>query len=731
MSRPERLSVLRHARRVLGGRPGDGVGDVELLRRFAARRDEAAFELLLWRHGPMVWRVCRSVLRDAHAAEDAFQATFLVLARKAATAGRRGSVAGWLYRVAYHAALKARARSARAATHEQADRPDPAPAGPAEAAALRELTPVLHDEVNRLPAKYRTPLVLCCLEGLTHAEAARQLGWPKGTVAGRLARARDWLHERLTRRGVVFPAAGLSGALAPDQLLAVPAPVREAAGRIATAASSAGPDGLSPSVVQLSEGVLRTMFLTKLKLAAAVTLAVGLIGAGLAPLAGRAQDPRPRSRPAPVAVKPAVADEGPKAPGPETAAGRKLRSDSINNLKQIMLAFHNHNDVYNTIPADIVGKDGKALLSWRVAILPFMEQEALYKQFRLDEPWDSPANIRLLARMPKLYQAGADPDGATTYYQGFAGKGTAFEPGKKLRLVADFPDGTSNTAVVFEAGEAVAWTKPADMPYDPKKPLPKLGGVFPEAIHAAMGDGSVITIRRDFDEPTMRLLIDRQDGMPFDMDKLHARLPKGPGPGRGGRGRMEDLQREIEELRAALEDRQVLLQQIQAESERGKADELLREARARTLIERERAIEAERAAREKRGKGPSGEEIEKALRELRERGGVDARRAIEQAEVERQRALAEAERAAALERAVRAAEAEARQQAEAQRAQAEAALKQAEAARRVAEAERDQAAVRDREARELKDALSKSQAEIQSLRNEIARLKEQLRKSKE
>ncbi|HMF11933.1 MAG TPA: sigma-70 family RNA polymerase sigma factor, partial [Gemmataceae bacterium] len=173
MAQVRRNLVLSYVRRAAGS---SDVTDADLLARFLAYRDEAAFELLLWRHGRMVWHLCRDVTRDEHAAEDAFQATFLALVRKAATIRAHDSLGAWLHRVAYRVALRARRRPLEIATANLAE--VPAHAETPDAASLRELRPLLHQEVQRLPAKYRTPIVLCYLEGLTHQEAARRLGWP-------------------------------------------------------------------------------------------------------------------------------------------------------------------------------------------------------------------------------------------------------------------------------------------------------------------------------------------------------------------------------------------------------------------------------------------------------------------------------------------------------------------------------------------------------------------------
>src|SRR4051812_45976040 len=169
---------LSHLLRSLRSRAGSVAGclsDTQLLERFVSSHDEAAFELLLWRHGPTVLGVCRRLLSDPHDAEDAFQATFLVLARKAGSIARREAGGSWLYRVAYRVALRARAERAKRATTQQVDA-DALPAPLGVDRGWQELRQVLDEEVNRLPARHRAAFVLCCLEGKTGEEAARQLG---------------------------------------------------------------------------------------------------------------------------------------------------------------------------------------------------------------------------------------------------------------------------------------------------------------------------------------------------------------------------------------------------------------------------------------------------------------------------------------------------------------------------------------------------------------------------
>jgi RNA polymerase sigma factor (sigma-70 family) len=266
-------TVVRHLRRRAGAE-GGGLSDAQLLERFVTAGDEAAFELLLWRHGAMVLRLCRRILRHEQDAEDAFQATFLALARKGRSVGRRGSVGGWLYTVAYRAALTARARTGRRAAREGPLTDVPAPPATAEADG-RDLRPVLDDEIRRLPERYRGPFVLCYLEGLTVAEAAARLGRPRGTVGTHLARARQRLRARLTGRGLGPCAVGLTAALA-GRATAQPPPALLAGTLRLAAGAAAAP----APVLTLTEGVLRAMWLTQLKSVMTAVVVAAALGAG-------------------------------------------------------------------------------------------------------------------------------------------------------------------------------------------------------------------------------------------------------------------------------------------------------------------------------------------------------------------------------------------------------------------------------------------------------------------
>jgi RNA polymerase sigma factor (sigma-70 family) len=269
-------TVLRHLRRLVL-RDDAGPADGELLEEFVARRDEAAFEALLRRHGPMVLGVCRRVLANQADAEDAFQATFLVLVRKAASIVPRAMVGNWLYGVAHNTALKAKAMKGKRRAME---RRAAAKAGPAREDD-RQLQECLDRELSRLPEKYRVPVVLCELEGKSLKEAARQLNWPQGTVASRLARARALLAKRLSGQDPTLPVGAL--ALVLSQAVAraqVPAPLT--ASTIQAASSFAAGGAVSATVAALTEGVLKAMLLTKLKgtLAGLILVVVVFLGGG-------------------------------------------------------------------------------------------------------------------------------------------------------------------------------------------------------------------------------------------------------------------------------------------------------------------------------------------------------------------------------------------------------------------------------------------------------------------
>jgi RNA polymerase sigma factor (sigma-70 family) len=295
---PLGTAIGRLLRQVSAG-PSQGATDAELLERFVRLRDEAALETLLWRHGPMVLNTCRRLLGHWTDSEDCFQATFLVLCRRAGTISKRQSLGSWLHKVAYRICLRVRVARARQPVGVAAA---PEPSAPVTVSELerRELRAVLDEELSHLAEKYRAPLVLHYLEGKTVEQAARELGWRQGTVCSRLARGKDLLGVRLSKRGVTLSAGTLAAALAQEAAGALPPGLPQAT--VQGAAQFAGRALVSPSASRmaaaLAHGFLRAEFLRRLGWLL-VVLAVGVVGAG----AAIALSPAP--------AKPPIGQEGP------------------------------------------------------------------------------------------------------------------------------------------------------------------------------------------------------------------------------------------------------------------------------------------------------------------------------------------------------------------------------------------------------------------------------------
>jgi RNA polymerase sigma factor (sigma-70 family) len=281
MATTQLRTLLRHIEQLTAGREVHAETDQQLLDDFAARRDEAAFASLVSRHGPMVLRVCRRVLHHEQDAEDAFQATFLVLAQRTASINKRDSLGSWLHGVAYRTAMNAKRTAARRRNHEarlRAVAPQPA-AGP----TWDETQAVLDEEILRLPSCFREAFVLCVLEGKSGSEAAVALGCKEGTVKSRVKRARRLLQVRLARRGIKLTAllAALSVAESAARS-ALPATLARATVRFGLlyAAGETAAGTIPAHVAALAAGVTRAMFLTKAKIATAVLMTVSLLIAG-------------------------------------------------------------------------------------------------------------------------------------------------------------------------------------------------------------------------------------------------------------------------------------------------------------------------------------------------------------------------------------------------------------------------------------------------------------------
>jgi RNA polymerase sigma factor (sigma-70 family) len=298
MASEQAAPIVRYLRKIVPDPQSDRQSDRQLLQQFLSRQDEAAFAALVRRHGNMVLAVCQSILHHEQDAQDASQATFLVLARKAGSIRKQESVGSWLHGVAYHLALKVRQgnrrcrgdresgmeqrnRGGRGVTRNAFLRDSPRTPRFLDDLTWRELREALHQELNRLPEKNRLPLILCYLEGKTQEEAARQLGWTAATLKGRLDRGRNLLRKRLTRRGLTLSVPLLAAALSRDVAMASsPAWLKATAQAAVLFARGEPAAGLSTQAAAWAQGALKAMAVGKLKVGAALILAFGLLAAG-------------------------------------------------------------------------------------------------------------------------------------------------------------------------------------------------------------------------------------------------------------------------------------------------------------------------------------------------------------------------------------------------------------------------------------------------------------------
>ncbi|HTU17942.1 MAG TPA: RNA polymerase sigma factor [Gemmataceae bacterium] len=350
------LHPLLHYLRRLGGSAAEGsLEDAQLLHRFLTVRDESAFTTIVQRYGAMVWGLCVRRLGETPEAEDAFQATFLVLVRKAASLRASQLLGPWLYGVANRTALKLRGKRARQATRETTLPEQLAEERPEQVGV--ELRPILDEEINRLPTKYRLPVLLCYLQGMSSEEAARQLGCAKGTIFSRLSRARDLLRRRLVRRGLDVSAGALAAVLVENAALrAAPSlALREITIHISLllAAGTAG-QSLSAPLAALVEGVVRSMFLSKVKFAVIILLALGLVGSGAGFLAhhSKAEPPAPKPVPLPAAVADKAKAKGPEAkPKPTADQPAKTPAEITHLLKaRVALAQKGYEAAVSLLP---------------------------------------------------------------------------------------------------------------------------------------------------------------------------------------------------------------------------------------------------------------------------------------------------------------------------------------------------------------------------------------------
>jgi Protein of unknown function (DUF1559)/Sigma-70, region 4 len=326
-------------------------------------------------------------------------------------------------------------------------------------------------ELSKLSPKLRDILVLCLLEGMTAEEASQQLACPLGTVKSRLARGREALRGGLTARGLAPASALAVVAGTPRSALAssVSRSLSLSTVRIATLA----PERIPHAVVALTKGLTTSMLHKSSVLAALVCGGLALAGAGIfawqkshaGPFEPQAQAGKPNMDPA--------------------------RQKSMAHMRSILLAFHNYNSANAHFPPPaIYGPDGEPKLSWRVALLPFLEQGALFEEFHLNEPWDSPHNKALLVRMPEVFTTPSSPTrGGTTRIRAFEGPNTLFA-GRTGTPIEAMTDGTSNTLAIVAANDPAPWTRPGELPFIPGQVRPVLDNSDERGALVGVVDGS-------------------------------------------------------------------------------------------------------------------------------------------------------------------------------------------------------------------------------------------------
>lgn len=433
MVRPQAGLLLQHIQRLAGRDAAAGRSDVELLRHFLSARDEAAFTALVQRHGAMVWQVCVSALRQREDAEDVFQATFLVLARKAGSVRKQEAVASWLHGVALCLARKLRGRNLRRGAGN-GEALDQIPARPMEDLTWRELRQVLHEELGRLPEKNRLPILLCHLEGQTQDEAARALGWSLGRLRGRLIKGRELLRARLARRGLAPALPVLAAALFSSEASAGPAEslVQALGKNVAALARRQATPAAGP--LALAEEFIRETALFRAKIALA-------LGVSLLSLIGVLSATTPRSLPS--AAKPTV--EAPVASPagqgeervPKDAFGDPLPAEAL--LRLGTLRFR-HGGVVRMLAFD---RDGKTLLcaGWDKVIRRWDARSGAELE-PLDGPEKGLQDVAVSADGKTL--VGGTADGDVHVWDVSAGKKTkkiAVPGGKIIWKVAVAPDG--------------------------------------------------------------------------------------------------------------------------------------------------------------------------------------------------------------------------------------------------------------------------------------------------
>jgi RNA polymerase sigma factor (sigma-70 family) len=641
--------------------------DCELLGQFLASGSEEAFARIVQRYGSLVYGVCRRYVSNDADADDAWQATFFVLARNAATIRKSQALASWLHGTARRVASFAR-RQAHRLREQPLTESEIGPSRVLPADILmeaRETASLLEHELAKLPERYRAPLILSCLQGLPKSVISQRLGWPSITVTGRLARGKALLRSRLTRRGLA-PAV-IAGALSGSSLLhAWPTALFTYVLSVAVQLRAGGTVGISPVPLAFMKGVILMSLVKKLSLAASLLIVLSGAALGLfwslptsqaddqypqqaksqntysdpelqrdyetlqgrwlercsfglnytnpslattdawlvfsgnrqgfqgrykqevwrntfkleksaqgkilttqsgdkvvdrvlysiqgdiliktyrsgdweqlAKRVGEAGDPKVFT-----SIYQRVTDADIRAR--DKGEGGPNKKYVANQLLEIIRAFHNYHADWNILPQPALfdKTTSQPLLSWRVMLLPYLREGGLYREFHLNEPWDSAHNKPLLVKMPKIFthpEVDSDPKAGLTHYQLFVGAAVhqpaktyqfapafSWDPKFKLTLrELTFADGTSSTILLAEARKAVPWTKPEDLLIkDDQSPLPELGAL-PQGddFLAAWGDGSVRNLYRslpekDKGEKLLRQMTGYHDGWNFDVSPI-------------------------------------------------------------------------------------------------------------------------------------------------------------------------------------------------------------------
>lgn len=562
-----------------------GLRDVELLQRFEEHHDQQAMSDLITRHGPLVMGVCRRILKNDHDAADAYQATFLVLLKKASSLGTLDSLACWLYGVAHCVANKSRTQLSRRQKREGSEIVA-TPTAPAIEPVDEEMVNLIRAEVANLPEKYRLPLILCCLEGTAREVAAQHLGWSLGSLKGRLERGRDMLLARLKRHGIVLSTGVLTSLLAHQAVAEVPAALAgSTVHALALAASGQTLMGgtVSAQTVALTQGVLKAMFLTKLKITVGLLLAGGIatIGSVMAlqqlraapggePVAveqvpakdqaGRLDIAQNRSQPAEENTAAELATKEWKG-----LADEQVDAITIRNLRAIIYAMHAYvEDHKGELPPSAVPNPdlpaGKRLSGF-VLLLPYMgirpsylaeDNEAwkewhadngaarrLFSKIDLKKAWDDPANAEASKTIVLEFLTPGeapirDSRGlAVSHFAFVRGSGSLDNgmfprTGKTELSIPDIVDGTIQTLAVGQVfatpgpwiAEGASTTRFLEHPSIQQKDG-GFGSSHPGAAYFAVGDGSIFFLDMSASKPAaLHEFAGRADGKMVSIDDI-------------------------------------------------------------------------------------------------------------------------------------------------------------------------------------------------------------------